>query len=137
MNVKTLKKLIIIVLIISLFTGCVDQNNSYNQENNKIISVDFIELEDNIEKYIGKIITIEGFFNNISEEKTGSSFYIPFCDSNKSDIRHCVLLYISINTTIDEGLYRITGIASKHIDTSMIIIDVITADQIEKNNTFK
>lgn len=121
---------IIFVLLIIELSGCVDQqvNEQTNQFENNIIS--FEELYGQLEQYIGKNVTIEGYVEHGMGKNISLPYATSFCDSNLSNPNYCVLLYVPTNVIIYMGRYRITGMAGEHNDTSIPTIDVISAEKL-------
>jgi len=109
------------------FSGCLDEENDENQVNS-CISLE--EIQNNIDIYLGKEITTEGYVSKGSGDNMGSSYITDLCSSNSPNPKYCVLINVPVNVTIYEGMYKITGIMGAHDITSIPVINVTSAAPI-------
>lgn len=132
MDADILKMIIIFLFLTSVLSGCINVENNDQNNQDKIWYISFKELEDNLDKYLGNEISIEGYISKGYGDNVITPYVTNFCSSNLSNPKYCVLLNVPTNVTIFEGTYRITGIAGEHPNTYMITIDVTLAESLER-----
>lgn len=115
-QIKTLLKIVIILVIICSLTGCINVDGIVND------NVSFQELHEHLGKYVGEEVTIKGYVDGVVQ----GSHTIGFYDASLNPC-YVILLKNVSNVNIYRGWYTITGtVGSAQLYTC--VIDVISAE---------
>ena len=131
MKKKFIGIIFISMMILVGISGCVEDNINEDKSINENNIISLKELQDNLDNYIGKNITTEGYIKQAQGENA-SQFYVTYlCDSNNPSSECCCSLNIPLNVTSYTGKYQITGTVGIITNLSIPEIDVFSAELID------
>jgi hypothetical protein len=107
-----------------MISGCIEEEVINSSE---IKQVSLKDLGDNLNNYIGKNITTQGFIKNGKGENISQLYVISLCDSNSSNPDYCCLLYVPTDVIIYSGYYQINGIVGVQTNLTIPKIEVFSA----------
>jgi hypothetical protein len=124
MKKGVLKILCVILILSAIISGCIEKEHISPES--KIVSLK--DLEENLDIYVGKNITVNGYIRNGRGENISQIYVISICNSNLSNADYCSLLYVPPDVIIYSGNYKITGIVGVITNMTIPRIDVISAE---------
>jgi len=116
--------LIFITMFFSvLISGCIEEEI----DTIEIEVISLKNLENNLDNYVGKNITTEGYIKNGKGENTSQLYVTSLCNSNLSNSDYCCLLYVPTDVIIYSGKYEIKGIVGIQENMTIPKIEVFSA----------
>lgn len=118
-----LKEIFVILILSVMISGCIEEE--INSSEIKIVSLK--DLENNLDHYVGKNITTQGYIKHGKGENISQLYVISLCDSNSSNSDYCCLLYVPTDVTIYAGEYQIFGTVGVQTNMTIPKIEVFSA----------
>jgi hypothetical protein len=122
-----MKKQLVIVGIAVLLI-CIGLSGCEQKGNNNLVS--FQELTENLPKYMGKTVTLEGYIAFTTPGLNDTSGAATMYDSALNH-QYVVQLSVPSSITLYTGMYRITGIAKDFpIGSGNPLVNVTSAEEM-------